>query len=376
MADLMSAAHNGPWIAALLVDGIGTLGFAGLIALALYRASKKDTEAREADASAHEKGELSVGDRILFGGVEYAKDTQTAVRVEIDQFGEESESSGVWSFKWTETNRRVLVAPFYLRLNSGERVRVEPSTHVFLVDAMDGLVRVDLTHRIRRAELSPSEMIYASGTLTRALDPEGAPAGGYRSGRENYVLRPPRGGNMLLSSEPLGARFHERAGFHRYYAFVFACAAIVFHIAFLGYHVRRYAGVRTTATIHKLDHTVSKDSDGDDVHHYVVWLDAKGGGRFSDDVNSGTFLSLREGEVVPVTYVSSRGPFSRTSTIGPDQTVSVFAWFVAPLFLGAWAIYNSREKSTRPWYERHVVDSGKGRLEDSLETDQNSQNRA
>jgi len=240
---------------------------------------------------------------------------------------------------------------------------------------MDGLIRVDLTHRIRQANLSPGEMVFASGTLTRALDPEGAPAGGYRAARENYVLRPPRRGSMLLSSEPLGARFRERARFHRYYAFVLACTALIFHIAFLGYHVRRYAGVPTTATIHKLDHSVSRDSDGDDVHHYVVWLDVEGGGRFSDDIRADTFNALHQGDVVPVTYVKTRGPFSRCSTIGSERSVSLFAWFVVPLFFGAWAIYNSREKSTRPWYERHVVDSGKGRLEDSLQSDQNKPRR-
>lgn len=376
MPDLATLSHLSPMLSSFLVDGVGTLGFLALAGAAFARSVSKSAEARAADASAEEPAPLAVGDIVLFGTVEYARDENVAVRVEVDQHGEESESSGVWSHKWTETKRRVLVAPFYLKLSSGERVRVEPSADVLLVDSMDGKIRVDLTHRIRSAELTPGETVFAAGTLVRAVDPESAAGGGgYRSPGEGFVLRPPRSGKMLLSSEPLGNRFRERSRFHRSWFFYILITAAVFHVAFLGYHVRRYWGETTTATIRKLDHSITKDDDGDDVHHYVVWLEPKGGGRFSDNVSDDLYSLLREGDGVPVRYVRHKA-FAELSSIGRGGTVFGFAWCVVPLFLATWLLYRGKESLTRPWYERELVDDGSGRLGDTLHAERNRQEQA
>lgn len=366
MADLASASHIGPFFSTFLMDVVGTAGFALLIVLALVRSRQKKLQGREADLAADQKNALVLGDRILRGQVEYAKDQKVAVRVEVDQEGEESESSGSWSFKWTEKNRRVIVAPFYLRLASGERLRVEPGSDVSLVDALDGMIRIDLTHRIRHAELSPGEFVYVAGMLTRAPDPEGDPVGAYRSPREGYVLRRPRDARMLISPEPLGARFRERASFHYGYAWIITIVALLFHAFFFSYHARRYWGMHTTATIDRLEHRVTQDDDGDDVHHYEVWMNTAKGARFSDSINQDTFQVLAKGQTVPVTYIESPSMFSGLSTIGKERTVSFFAWIGVPLLFFTWLAYVGREKSTRPWYELQVVDTGSGRLFESL----------
>ncbi|MDC3958216.1 hypothetical protein [Polyangium jinanense] len=366
MSDLMSENHLGPLFSSFLVDGVGTLGFLALFGAALLARARKRAEARAAEASFDGEKQLVVGEAMVFGKVERAEGSETTVRVEVDQHGEESESSGVWSHKWTEKSRRVMVAPFYLRLASGERVRVEPRDDVFLVDEMDGLVRVDLKSRMRYAELTPGERVYASGVLSRAPDPESQPGAGYRSGREGFVLRPPRSGRMLLSSQPLGERFHDRARFHERWAGWILLAAISFHVIFLGYHVRRWAGTDTTATISKLDHYVTK---GDDTvtHHYRVWLTPRDGVSVDDEVEPEDFAWMHEGQIVPVRLVE--GPFASTTTIGGHLTVHDLAWSVVPLLIGAWLIYRFRERATRPWYEREVVDSGSGKLEETFEAE-------
>ncbi|TKC98216.1 hypothetical protein [Polyangium fumosum] len=366
MPDLMSDNHIGPMLSSFLVDGVGTLGFVVASGVALLARARKRAEARAAEATFDGEKQLVAGEAVLFGKVERAEGSDTTVRVEVDQEGEESESSGVWSHKWTEKKRRVFVAPFYLRLASGHRVRIEPRDDVFLVDEMDGLLRVDLKARTRYAELTPGERVYAAGVLSRAPDPEAQPAADYRTGGEGYVLRAPRSGRMLLSSQPLGERFHERARFHGRWAMWIALTAITFHLLFLGYHVRRWAGTDTTATIRKLDHYVT-ESDDTLTHHYRVWLTPRDGLSVDDEVEPEDFAWMHEGQIVPVRLVE--GPFASSTTIGGHLTVHDLAWSVVPLLLGAWLIYQYRERASRPWYEREVVDKGSGRLVETFDAE-------
>jgi len=369
MMEIASSGHVGPVTSSLLVDGVGTVGFALLALSALLAALRKKREARAADASfdPNVNTTLALGETVIHGVVERAEGAATAVRVEVDQDGEESENSGVWSHKWTERDRRVHVEPFYLRLPKGDRVRVEPREDVFLVDEMDGLIRVDLKRRTRFAELTPGERVFASGVLSRGLDPEAAAGAGYRSAREGFVLRAPPGGQMLLSSEPLGDRFRERAAFHTRWMLWIVFVAFVFHAFFLAYHARRYFGEVTEATIARCEHYTTKDDDGDDVDHYRIWMDADDGAQISDHVNHETFQKLHPGFKVPL--VRARGMFEGLSTIGPDHTVFGAAWVVVPVLLGVWFAYRARERTTRPWYERDVVDTGKGRLSETFDAE-------
>lgn len=366
MSDLMSENHVGPLISSFLVDGVGTLGFLALFGAALYARARKQAEARSAEASFDGAKPLVPGEVVLFGEVERAEGAETAVRVEVDQAGEDHETSGSWSHRWTEKGRRVLVEPFYVRLGSGDRVRVEPRDDVFLVDEMDGVIRVDLKTRVRYAELTPGERVYASGTLSRAQDPESPPAAGYRSGREGFVLRPPRGGRMLLSSQPLGERFLERARFHGRWAKWILLCAFVFHALVLGFHLRRWVGTDTTAPIVRLHHYTTRSEDSID-HHYMVWMSPREGVLVRDHVDEGDFAWMQEGQPVRLRLVEA--PFEKRTTIGPHLTVHVFAWSVVPLLLGAWLLYRRREDATRPWYERPVVDSGSGKLEATYEAE-------
>jgi hypothetical protein len=361
--ELISEDHFGPGLSSFFVDGAGTVGFLVLVGVAVAAYWKKAREARSAEATFDKDKQLKLGQTVVAGKVERAEGAKRVVRVEVEQDGEESENSGVWSHKWTERRRRVFVEPFYLHLDSGERVRVEPSEDVFIVDQMDGMIRVNQTRRKRYAELKPGERVFASGELTRAPDPEAAPAQGYRAHREGFVLRPPARHKMLLSSEPLGARFSERARFHAMWAVWIVLGALSFHCIFIGFHARRWAGSHETATITKLDHYTT-ESDDSTVQHYRVWLESSGGDKLADEVEEETFTQLKQGEVVPVLVV--RGKVLAAATIGPDLTVSYWALLSVPLLIGLWIAYRLREEVTRPWYEQDVVDKGRGTLEESM----------
>ena len=363
MPDLISASHFGAVLSSVLVDVFGTIGFMFIIGVGLIERARHLRQARAADAT-HVNSNLAPGPAVLFGEVEYARNASAAVRVDVDQDGEESESSGVWTHKWTEKNRRVTVEPFYLRIDSTKRIRIEPTRDVFLVDSMDGVIRVELGKRTRYAELVPGEKVHACGELVLAPDPEAPASEGYRSSRQSFVLRPPKKQSMLLSSEPLGTRFRDRARFHGRAARFAVALAVVCHVFLVGFHARRYLGQTVDASITKLDHYTTTDDDGDTVHHYRVFLKPSNAPTIYDDVDAFAFARLRVGDVVPMRLVP--GALSGRSTIGPDVTASNTAFLLVPIVIGAWFLYKHKEGTTQPWYMRSVVDTGSGRLEESM----------
>jgi len=338
-----------------------------LIAVALVGHRRYQRRAAEAEAAYRPDALLSPGTATLFGTVEHAEDAEHAVRVEVDQEGSESESSGSWSHAWKEVDRRVKVHPFYIRHISGRRVRVEPQRDVFLVDAMDGVIRVNLTQRTRVAELTPGEEVYAHGLLEEDLDPEArAGRGMYRDSPRGLVLRSPRRGRMLLSSEPLGARFLKRAGLHRSAARVFVIVLALAHLALLPYHLRLIAGRTVKATVARLEHYTTKDDEGDTVHHYKVHTTLPGGAPFTDDVPPAVFRSLAKGELVPV----RRCPLvpSYLSNIGESAEVHFAALPIGIVLLGFLSVGYIGMATRKRWYEGQVTDTGSGKLHESLDS--------
>lgn len=366
--------HLASSLSFFLIDGCGIIGFAALWLYAMRRRKHEAQRAQIADAAAEERRQIAPGPTVLRGRVEYAEGASEAVRVDIDQEGTERENSGVWSYKWAEKNRRVHVQPFYLRLDSGERIRIEPTSQVLLVDAMDGLIRVDLTQRIKFAQLTPGERVYAVGELVQARDPEAnGQGGGYRAAPEALVLRPSRGEPMLLSSEPLGARYRKREEFHASNACWIVGIALVLQVFFAGFQVRCFLGKTEMVIITRLERYLTT-SDGDDVYRYLVHAQSPSGDQVSDYVDVYTFAELKVGDSLPFRVVP--GVFSRMSTIGEEITASRYA-FLFGVILGLSVFgYRKAEREAADWYEREVVDSGDGRLADTLAKEQGSSARS
>ncbi|WP_437962024.1 hypothetical protein WME76_21800 [Sorangium sp. So ce119] len=352
---LVSRYHLDPGMSSVLVDAVATAGLLVLAAIALRLSRRQRRAAARADASLKGDAALAPGEAIVVGTVERAPGADVAVRVEVEQEGTESESSGVWSHQWVETGRKVRVHPFYLRHASGALVRVEPGEDVMLVDALDGMIRVDLTRRIRVAEIMPGEKVFALGELRRAPDPE-APAQGYREKALGDVLVPRRGQPMLVSSEPLDQRFARRAAFHRRWAVAAVVASLAFNAAFAGFHARRWLGETVDVRVTQLRE--QEDRDGDNTR-FVVTMQAADGVLFSDEVPHATFGRLRGVERLKARYVPS---WTAASAVGPDVTAHSAAYVALPL-LGAIALaYAVRARSTIPWYEKKLSERGSGRL--------------
>jgi hypothetical protein len=366
---LVRRGDLGVELSSFFVDIVATVGLLVVAAVALRLSLRQRRAAAQADASFQPDAALVPGEAVVLGTVEREQGASVAVRVEIEQEGSESENSGIWSYRWTETNRKIHVHPFYLRHGSGGRIRVEPGEDVMLVDEMDGVIKVDLTRRIRVAELLPGAKVFAVGELRRAPDPE-APTAGYRQRSEGTLLVPPRGRRMLLSSEPLGKRFARRAAFHLRWAVLAAVAALGFNALFASFHARRWLGETVEVRVTLVQHYESSDDDD----HFEVTMLGPDHLIFSDEVSRRDFSRLHAGDKLQARYV----PLWRSATaIGPDATASSGAYLAVPL-LGVLAlVYGLRARSTRPWYERKkLVEKGDGRLADSDPTAQKAPKRA
>lgn len=363
-AAVLSDAHMDRNASIMVVYGLVGGVFACWFLYLLLNATRNAVLARMAAATFRGEVPLVRGPAVLFGAVEHALGEEHAVRLEVDQRGTEHENSGVWHTKWTEVSRRVQVAPFYLRLASGARVRVEPTEKVSLVDDMDGVIRVDITRRTRSAELIPGEETYAVGELVEGFDPE-ADGGGYRGSPHGLVLRPPRGRAMSLSSRPLDERFARWTRFDGTAAAFVLLAGMAVQLIWLPFHDRLWNGQTIEATITKLRHFTTKDSEGDTVHHYEVAARAPGlTSHLEDEVDHDDFKQLKQGQKLPWRIVPGRLDHS---AVGPEATASGLS-LLALLFLPMVLItFFVARRGRRPWYEEDAVEETEsGRIEESM----------
>jgi hypothetical protein len=359
--DIDVAAHLEPLMSLILVYGsAGALWLiATVTALALVRHQR--ARARQAVETMNGTQVLEAGETVVQGRVDLARGFDHAVRVEVDQEGTEGESSGSWSHTWTEVDRRVVVAPFYLVHPSGERIRVEPTREVHLMDDLDGVILVDLTRRKRYAELIPGEQVIATGTLGTELDPE-AGGGGYRGGGRSWVLRPTEGAAMLLSTHPLDAPFRRRARTFAVMAAVLTVFALAAHLLLLPYHLRVWTGETVTATVTNRHVTASTDDEGSVSHHFhVVASIAEPPLLLVQEVGRGAFDSLVEGSLVPVLLVAAHPASSQLGAV--PRANAVVAWIFAVLIsLAILAFIGGAEWSTAWYDEQKLVETASGRL--------------
>ena len=353
---IVSLHHIDPWQSMLFVYGFGTLGLIGLAVFAFRLSARYRQLRRQAEASFVPNAPLALGATVVQGMVECAEGTTETLRIEVEQDGTELENSGIWSHQWTETSRRALVHPFYLRHASGARIRVNAREDVMLIDDMSGVIRVDLAKRIRVAELVPEKQIFAVGELRKATDSEGARVGSNRDQSLGYVLDPPRKGPMLLSSESLGQRFARREGFHQDWGKIIVMATIAFHLMMVPYHARMLTGRVVDARVTQMQEL----GQDDDLSHYRITMQSGHGRTLSTELPYFHRPRLQVGSMVRVRDVQS---WPEAVAMGPLATARSTAHFGALLFVLLAGLYSWRTRMTLAWYERKkLVDTGNGRL--------------
>jgi hypothetical protein len=316
----------------------------------------RDAEAVQATAAVR----LGLGECVVAGKVD--DDGQgDVVTVRIRQQGREWKVKGGWRHAWREKEREVKVRPFYVMRPSGERVRVEPDQRTFLVDKLDGIEPTgDEAWRVRTATLKPGEPVNVLGTMVRGMDPL---QGGYRDAGAALVLRPPRSGQMLISTEPLAARHQRAAKLYRGLAMATLIAFLFSNgLYFLGYNVLRLGGSVVDAQItssntwkkwHK-----PKRGRGYWVHHYQVTA-----GELSDECSYGLYAGVQSGAVTRAPFLVA-GSFHQIGMV-PTQSVAKLIWFGILFTIFAIVIFVI-VASSRPWWDRRRInDETHGRLNKS-----------
>ena len=339
-----------PAIAMFVVAGSLLLLLIGVV-VAFGRARRRSLLASSAEASASDEPPPLVegADVVLSGIVRHHEEHEVAVKVAITQYGSESESSGSWSHSWTEIDREIVLAPFLLELANGQLVLVEPPKNVDVADALDQKVWIDRNKRVLSAELVPGEQIYARGRLERS--DRAVPGGAYRDVTWGWALRP-TDGQMLLSSEPLGAGMRQRAAFHRrnaWWALVLLVATQLSLVWFYG----RLAAPTERMTVQAKRFYYSTDSEGDRTDHHMITIRG-----VEVEIDDDDYEAILEGTKLPV-RVSSLTNWN----LGSSATLRTWhGAIIATAPFVFWIGYRARRQSTRPWFRRKVNESGAGRL--------------
>jgi hypothetical protein len=323
---------------------------------------------------------LQPGPVVLEGEVSYATEANHAMFVEFIQEGAESESSGTWSYRWTERARRLTIAPFYLESASG-RVRVEPEPgRAQLADSLEGKILVptaeELRHvtpidaraplRKRIATLVPGERVWVVGALARGYDPEanaGGPPANSRSYRENA---PPEGlvlrgdPSLLVSSIPLEKHFAARARMHGRDRFAYALFALA-PFAILARYVDRALGVPVTGRVTQVI-DLSDDDGAVTGHRLTVDTPIR-----TVVTEVGASVDARVGNTVTLRLGRESHNAGPTAAFTPHEAGLLLAgWFCFTLI----ALLLRARGRVLPWYRSEkalLVDTGTGRLADSIQ---------
>ena len=239
-----------------------------------------------------------------------------------------------------------------------------PGDDVFLVDLLSRAEsdRAELPpglgppQRVHTAQLSQPDFAYACGRLVPPV-----PASAYRGAEDGYCLYPWQG-KMLLSAEPLEARYARRARFHT--GWLLACAAAFLFtngVLFGAYWLELACGRPVTAQSTGVRTWTTRGKHGP-VRHYGVTASATLDGQdvwLSSETSYAVYVHLGPPAQMPFLVV----PFHpKTHDIGTQPTLNVFTCLFSLLVLGGVAGgYFLHTRHTRPWYERKkVVDVGKG----------------
>lgn len=361
MNDARTFGHLDPIASALMMDGIATLGLLGLIGFAIALRFRFAAAAKRADNATKTEASLVPGDAALFGQVELAQNDTVAVRVEVEQEAREFLNAAGDAHEWVETGRRTIANPFYLKLRSGERVRIEPPSDVHVVDQLSGVSKADRTHRVRYTDLSPGEWVHVVGTLVKGPDPEARLGDGYRARQEGLVMRASTNGGMFLSTEPLGKRWDERATFYEGCVVALFLIGFAFHFYFMEWHVRRYWGKAIDVEVRHTEQVVSTDPQNGDRHtRYRLIYEGTDEREHTIEVSEDTAALLKPKNRIPVLFVD--GFFVSKSTLGKRNTIDTSAVAIVPLLLVTLGLFRLRERKNRPWYEKKLIDAGQGKL--------------
>ncbi|MDI1482886.1 hypothetical protein [Polyangium sp. y55x31] len=340
-----------------------------VIAFCVREIRRARRAAVEADAVIKPKAPLFEGARFVAGTVELAQGESDAVRVTITQEGsEQAGKNNNKTHSWVETERETRARPFYLRHDTGARVRVEPPEDVLLVDTLDQKEWLHSSRRKLRAELLPGERVIVEGRLHKAPDPEGiGETAGYREAATmGFTMKPSPQKGMHISTESLSRRHELRAR-----AFYWTCVWVVFlgfvmNVPLATYRARVFLGESVVATLLGKRTYERSNGKGKTTQHRAVdvrYESPPGTVRFGGlvEIDEDDYLELPPGAKGEI-WLRRVPSFPIATALGQGSSVLFQAWCVAAVIAGL-AMYRAyRTHTYRRWYEGRLVEKGKGPL--------------
>lgn len=356
---------------AALVLLLVVLPFGGVAAFSLFGWLQHRRYAA-AERAFDPRAPLVNGHAMIVGQVELDEGAAgPAIEVVIRQRGRDWRGKHGWHHQWQETTREVRVRPFWVRLFSGQRVRVEPDERVVLRDDLSRVVRTSRLDRARVAELTPGETVHVTGSLFAAHAP--AMGAAYRAAAQEPVLRPSRLAPMVVSTERPGETSSARARFYRAWLIGAALAglalpAAVFPTVAVLALTGRTVSAQPDATRHWQRYHKPKNSPGYYVQHYGLRSARAERDRtrvLTDECSVEAWSCVAAGECPEVRYtVSALSDEWVQIGDGPQLTTGR----AVALGLAAFVLMLAFPLSvlgSRPWYfRRGVNDSGAGQLPD------------
>jgi hypothetical protein len=293
-----------------------------------------------------------------------------AVSLQLDQLVDNHRTKAREWHTWTEVSRSVRASPFYLIMDDGTPVYVEPGENVTVAADLEAsrceFPEKKPSWRFRHVEVRRGERWYAFGDLQRASHPRAGSA--YRDGASGigWVLRAPQDGRVLVATEAIRQRYEERIGALRGWA---ASLAALFTVAHLIFTVPFLAAAlfadRQTATVVGEREYKTPNRGGGSSRHYELRVRTDDGFTFAREVCKTTYEDARrEGsEDAPVRVPIVRyGRSPAASFLGEEALFPNLWLFLGPFVEGMLLLLAVvRYREGMPWYDRrNVVEAVQG----------------
>lgn len=362
-------------VSAVIAHGLVNALMPGMFFTALALAAFHRRRAR-AQQAFDPRAPLRDGAVMLFGAVESLRDHEgPVVEIRIEQLGTEKTHKGVTSHVWKETGREVRVSPFVVVCHDGTRVRVEPDEQVVLEGGLVVVAGDRHDARGRYAALRAGDEVHINGELQGA-SMSSAREDVYRGSSAGPVLRPPRSGRMVISTEGPGevarsfARLHARSA-----AAIALVFAVVAGLLIPSYELLAFDGEVVMAQVDGSrtwqKWVKPKNQPSRLVTYYGVHarLQTRDGSFMAveADCNAAIYQCVQRGICTHVPFlVSTHMPSAYQLGTRPLLTESRVCGVIAVALLLSFAYIRSILE-LRPWYVKKKLDeSGDGTLSQSM----------
>jgi hypothetical protein len=343
-----------------VVDVLGWLGLGFLIALCVALAVKHRRRAHVAARTERtDSGALHLGPSAIAGEIDTGDNAQPIV-IEIEQAGTETRNKHGWTHTWTEVSRRATAAPFHVRREGGELVRVDADDQVILIDLLDEPVPLQHASRLRKGTVNRGDRVHVLGEMTRGPDDRGD-SGGYRKAAEGWILRAPSGGRLLVSTSPLAWAHRQASRRWIIAALAYLGMLLAMQLTFLKVNVLATTGRVVPATItnqYTWEVWVQpRHGPGHYVTHYGVGAEGDDGRLLKSEISSGDYVVVSKGMRVPFLVGGGMTQVGDQACANLGVAIVALLLLLMVVWLPAGIAYASR-----PWWERKLVEHGQGRL--------------